>query len=160
MRIYPHLQDMGGFFVAVLRRKDWHTLEAAEHVQLHANGKRAASQEPETSTPDAKRVKIDEQSSAPAKSDATSTSAGVSEEKSLPGALEDTAEVRLEDLPVGTPPAPPDTLADTSTTNGRGKNKGVGSKKGKEKDKDKDGKFKEPPYTFLEPDHPQLQQTL
>ena len=30
MRIYPHLQDTGGFFVAVLQRKAYHSLENAK----------------------------------------------------------------------------------------------------------------------------------
>lgn len=58
LRIYPHLQDMGGFFVAVLTRKDDNVPLTRTQRALHTAGKRAASQEPEVPAPDAKRVKV------------------------------------------------------------------------------------------------------
>jgi hypothetical protein len=49
---------MGGFFVAVLRRKGINTPLTGEQIALRGSSKRAASQEPEYSAPDAKRVKV------------------------------------------------------------------------------------------------------
>jgi hypothetical protein len=58
LRIYPHLQDMGGFFVAVLTRKSINVSLNSTQTAPHKAGKRAASQELEISAPDAKRVKV------------------------------------------------------------------------------------------------------
>ncbi|KAG1737380.1 S-adenosyl-L-methionine-dependent methyltransferase [Suillus lakei] len=52
MRIYPHLQDMGGFFVAVLERKP----RQSSHINVAA--KRDA-EEAEINIPEAKKVKLD-----------------------------------------------------------------------------------------------------
>ena len=49
---------MGGFFVAILRRKDGDIDLTRAHTVPHATSKRAASQDPETSAPDTKRVKV------------------------------------------------------------------------------------------------------
>ncbi|KAF8582579.1 S-adenosyl-L-methionine-dependent methyltransferase [Ramaria rubella] len=133
MRIYPHLQDMGGFFVAVLRRKNSETLGAAEQTTSRGCSKRAASVEPEASAPNAKRIK----------------------EFNVMERNKDEEELNIPD--------PPPTQTDNvSQTTGKNTVKGGEStvKLGKAKDKDSEAKFKEPPYTFLKPDHPQLLQTV
>ena len=54
MRIYPHLQDMGGFFVAVLQRKEPSSSSVSEPI---TGIKRAPSVDPEAG-PDSKRLKV------------------------------------------------------------------------------------------------------
>jgi hypothetical protein len=59
MRIYPHLQDMGGFFVAVLQRKEEQNVNGETVAKLFCGTKRGASEELDSFlAPDFKRVKV------------------------------------------------------------------------------------------------------
>ncbi|KAF8508247.1 S-adenosyl-L-methionine-dependent methyltransferase [Hysterangium stoloniferum] len=127
MRIYPHLQDMGGFFVAVLQRKDGYNVNEDVATALSCGTKRVASEELDSNlAPDPKRVK---EADADGGGDT-----GVD-------ALEDVEAIAIED------------------SRGVQNNKGQRSSR-KAKGRGTDDKFKEPPYTFLEPDHPQSLKTI
>ena len=59
MRIYPHLQDTGGFFVAVFERKKRRSAATqGSMAQSSSATKRDLDVEPNAEEPDSKRVKI------------------------------------------------------------------------------------------------------
>lgn len=160
MRIYPHLQDTGGFFVAVLERKQGG--EAAEHMYvvvlltrpLHMlcraddglcrERKREAGEPVDVDVPEAKKPRLvvgNELGEAQVeRGDAGMDDAGEPHE----AAAESVDDVVMD----GNPPA--------------AKPSQVGSNKGKRKAKPSEsgGSFKENPYTFLSPDDPNLQSCM
>ncbi|KII91119.1 hypothetical protein PLICRDRAFT_105153 [Plicaturopsis crispa FD-325 SS-3] len=137
LRIYPHLQDTGGFFVAVIQRK-----RVAEPQAKRTDLKRGA----ETGADDigiVKKMRIEEEDNAegtegPENAEAEGTSEGV-------------ADVTQPDSTVPQTEAPTDpTVSPTDTKQARRQ------QKGKDKPKESGGMFKENPYTFLAPDDPTL----
>ncbi|KAH7924716.1 S-adenosyl-L-methionine-dependent methyltransferase [Leucogyrophana mollusca] len=134
LRIYPHLQDTGGFFVAVLKKRPRDTA-----VSLHASAKREAD-EPVNILPETKKVKLESEEATPAQN-----SSDVNDD-------EMTAPV---DTPLNVPPVSNERrVAPAPPTS---KPKLVG---GKDKITPADGSFKEMPYTFLPPDDPALQSCI
>lgn len=127
MRIYPHLQDTGGFFVAVLERKK---------KEPATSRKRTNAEVEAEEVPEAKRPKVDEVSSTPVVPAPEAIVAAPSTESAM-----DTTEDVVTPLPSGSAPkeAPsPKDDGDNAKDNSKGKD------------------FKEDPYTYLPPNHPLL----
>ncbi|KAJ3802810.1 S-adenosyl-L-methionine-dependent methyltransferase [Lentinula aff. detonsa] len=72
MRIYPHLQDSGGFFVAVLERKPTEAKAAAQAREKKRTAENAESSEPETKKARIESEPENRDSSTPAPIDLTS----------------------------------------------------------------------------------------
>ncbi|ETW75883.1 hypothetical protein HETIRDRAFT_436831 [Heterobasidion irregulare TC 32-1] len=136
MRIYPHLQDTGGFFVAVLQRKSSSTKSPRE-------GKRVADEA--SDEPEIKRARL-------AGDEDLSTAEVVETEPAVEGGepmdeeddrTTEPSTPRLDAVPA--PDAPPNT-----TNSNKTKTKTKGKQSG-------DGGFKENPYTFIAPNDPIVQ---
>ncbi|RXW16069.1 hypothetical protein EST38_g9789 [Candolleomyces aberdarensis] len=153
MRIYPHLQDTGGFFVAVLERKKKSAKSKPQRKREHAET---------DELPDSKRPRIEE-------SDDT-----IDEEPSIePASTVEEEEVSSEPISAidETGPEPPvsaieeeapeDDLGSPSeamdTGDAEASAPAVASSSKGEKG---DGTFKENPYIYLPQDHPLLQACL
>ncbi|KAJ6571942.1 cytosine-5--methyltransferase [Mycena capillaripes] len=127
LRIYPHLQDTGGFFVAVLER----TGEAVEPPPREKKREAEADELPEI--PDSKKPRLDE---------------GVPESEALVKDGPDApAETEWEPEPL-----PADAADSAAETPEVAKNPAPRAAKGKKGEGG--GSFKENPYTFLAPDDP------
>ncbi|KAF8434864.1 S-adenosyl-L-methionine-dependent methyltransferase [Boletus edulis BED1] len=127
IRIYPHLQDTGGFFVAVLERKESHGLSRRKQ-----EGKRAA-EEADMTIPEGKKLKLETNVSPNEPGDAPSASTSSVE---LINAIDDAATI-VEDAPT-TEQSHTAATAQTS------------------KPRVADPSFKEMPYTLVSPDDPAL----
>ncbi|KAG8216542.1 S-adenosyl-L-methionine-dependent methyltransferase [Butyriboletus roseoflavus] len=127
IRIYPHLQDTGGFFVAGLERK-----ENRRPLQSKQAGKRVV-EEAHTAVPDSKKLKLETNISSHESEEVPSASMSSAEPAT---AIEDNATI-VEDEPATERPR----TAPTAHTN---------------KPRVADPSFKEMPYTFLSPDDPAL----
>ncbi|EJD43344.1 S-adenosyl-L-methionine-dependent methyltransferase [Auricularia subglabra TFB-10046 SS5] len=150
MRVYHHLQDTGGFFIAVLQKKEQHRC-AGERPSASGEPslKRALSAEPAV-LPEVKRVKLDstdadvaaQADDEPASED---TKACIDEQATVIGgsAAADvaTAAVVIDTNEVSAvpPPAPPAAAAQPAAA---------------------DSVFRETPYTFLDPDNPGLKESV
>ncbi|RDB16064.1 Multisite-specific tRNA:(cytosine-C(5))-methyltransferase trm4b [Hypsizygus marmoreus] len=132
LRIYPHLQDTGGFFVAVLERKP----QAAESSSVTVKKREAEEPEevPETKKP---RLAGDDEEVQLAEDDTNMTPIET-EEKTDDSALATKPEE-------GASSVAPDTKPARSKQEKKAKDGGGGN-----------GSFKEHPYTFLSPDDPIL----
>ncbi|KAN0086028.1 S-adenosyl-L-methionine-dependent methyltransferase [Tylopilus felleus] len=124
IRIYPHLQDTGGFFVAVLERKQNHGPPKNKQA-----GKRAVEEE-DTTVPESKKLKVDINVSASEVEQGPSTSTPCVEPTT---AIDDDA-IIVEDEPAA---ERSHAVPTTQTTKPM---------------KVTDSSFKEMPYTFLSPD--------
>ncbi|KAJ2912919.1 hypothetical protein MD484_g7500, partial [Candolleomyces efflorescens] len=151
MRIYPHLQDTGGFFVAVLERKK----------KKSATSQRKRQHGETEELPDSKRPRIEE-SDETIDEEPSPELASTAEEDEAPSepvsAIEEAGpeppvsaiEEALEENP-GSPSEAMDTVdVEDSTPAAASSSKG---EKG-------DGSFKENPYIYLPQDHPLLQACL
>ncbi|KAG6379756.1 S-adenosyl-L-methionine-dependent methyltransferase [Boletus reticuloceps] len=127
IRIYPYLQDTGGFFVAVLERKESHGLSRRKQ-----EGKRAA-EEADMTIPEGKKLKLETNVSPNEPGDAPSASTSSAE---LINAIDDAATI-VEDAPA-TEQSHTAATAQTS------------------KPRVADPSFKEMPYTLVSPDDPAL----
>ncbi|KAI0088251.1 cytosine-5--methyltransferase [Irpex rosettiformis] len=144
MRIYPHLQDTGGFFVAVLERKP-----SPVRVQPHSpngpivEGKRVAEPIEELDMTEQKKLKLDPEvgrATPTTESDLIEIDDAAADDSVAPPSEENVTELPTTEMT--TPSA-----EDTPTSKKRGSAKTKGS----------DIHFKENPYTFLSPDDPVLQ---
>ncbi len=152
MRIYPHHQDTGGFFIAVLQRKPSTAQQAPAKMPscvsvLHVSKlslsnatfretKRQANAVEGLEISDGKKPKL-------SGDDISATS--VEDDDALDEAILDSSAVV---------PAPPSTEAVVNTAEGAKPEKVNGKK---QKAKGGDVHFKENPYTFLKSDDPVLQ---
>ncbi|GLB39259.1 putative class I-like SAM-binding methyltransferase superfamily, RsmB NOP family protein [Lyophyllum shimeji] len=130
MRIYPHLQDTGGFFVAVLERRPPGEQSAK---------KREASESEEPA--ETKKPRLEKENVA-AGAEPVAEPADI--DVDVENAAGDASEAKTKETPTSTSAA----VA-----------KGRGSKRAK-KDKETDETFKEHPYTFLSPDDPILKNCI
>ncbi|KAH0834903.1 S-adenosyl-L-methionine-dependent methyltransferase [Lanmaoa asiatica] len=126
IRIYPHLQDTGGFFVAVLERKENHRPSKSKQAV-----KRVA-EEADVAIPESKKLKLDTNISPNEPGEVPSASMSSAEPTT---AIEGDTPI-IEDEP--TTERPPTQTAHTN------------------KPRVADPSFKEMPYTFLSPDDPAL----
>ncbi|KAF6757735.1 cytosine-5--methyltransferase [Ephemerocybe angulata] len=169
MRIYPHLQDTGGFFVAVLERKGEPSGVAAAPSTTASGSATATTDESATrqvpseeeDVPESKRARIedaemDTTTSIPADSSIAAASVAALEE-------EGDAEMKIEAVD-STSATPDEVSAAPSPSDEAGPSKkDAGEKKvgGHNKKKKGDaGEFKENPYHYLPEDHPLVKTCL
>jgi len=140
MRIYPHLQDTGGFFVAVLERKPQQNSHAsvAAYVPVpsfpqnipYGSSRKRDAEEADVAVPEAKKVKLD--LSVPPEFQESFPPTPMSEDDGSHPLVLATVETEAQDS------------SKTEKVSLRGKFK------------ISDPSFKEMPYTFLEPNDPAL----
>ncbi|KAI0342424.1 S-adenosyl-L-methionine-dependent methyltransferase [Trametopsis cervina] len=138
LRIYPHLQDTGGFFIAVLEKKP--NPARTQSDSLHkaaAEGKRSADFLDELETSDQKKAKLD-----------------LNEDHITQDELVDIDD-EIADNQLVSPSEEVAIVAETSATPAPTA-PSSGQKNGR-KTKGPDIHFKENPYTYLSPDDPVLQ---
>ncbi|KAH9848636.1 cytosine-5--methyltransferase [Lenzites betulinus] len=135
-RIYPHLQDTGGFFVAVLQKKS--PVRPLGAGTATSESKRSADDVEGLETSDVKKPKLDANVQ-PASSEIART-----EE------TEEDGEEPIPDEPVDEPPSA--IIVDTTTT-ASGSEPKMRFKRGKTAE-GAGAHFKENPYTFIEPTDP------
>ncbi|KAJ7021378.1 cytosine-5--methyltransferase [Mycena alexandri] len=128
IRIYPHLQDTGGFFVAVLERTG--------NVAEAAPRKREADADDTAEIPDSKKPRLDGTEMEAADVDLKS--------KETENVKADNTEVKAEAEETGVKVEAPSKTLPPQAAQGK-KKKGEGG-----------GSFKENPYTFLSPDDPTI----
>ncbi|THH19611.1 hypothetical protein EW146_g1598 [Bondarzewia mesenterica] len=150
MRVYPHLQDTGGFFVAVLRRKEGAPNGAAPSIK---EGKRVAEESKVSDERETKKMRLGEDDG----EDVSMTTATPPGKSRREDAVE-SGEAMDEDDAEESEPTEPSTPAPDApaTASAPAKDNGKGKGKGKEKQSG-DGGFKESPYTFVAPDDPIVQ---
>ncbi|KAJ3545226.1 hypothetical protein NMY22_g2524 [Coprinellus aureogranulatus] len=130
MRIYPHLQDTGGFFVAVLERKKKEPTSTLKR----------ANAEGDAEVSESKRTKVDTTASSSASAPEAITAEPSTSTESAMDATED--------------PTPASAAPSTSEAPSPKEEDRMDKDTGKGKD------FKEDPYTYLPPDHPLLRKCL
>ena len=129
LRIYPHLQDTGGFFIAILHKKP-------PVRPPTAPAKRTADAVEELDKADVKKPKLDTEADA---KDPEGEQADDADEELPEEAADETASAMDVDQPPSTTAAP----AEPKIRFKKGKTaEGAGAH------------FKENPYTFIEPDDP------
>ncbi|OCH92740.1 S-adenosyl-L-methionine-dependent methyltransferase [Obba rivulosa] len=149
IRIYPHLQDTGGFFIAVLQKKTPNAAAAASVKSTGVSeGKRQADAVESLETQDAKRPKLALEPEAPSADNVIEQDAQDDEAEGElldePAEEQPTIEENTGEIPPATPSITPAEF--------RKKNAG--------KTKNGDGSnihFRENPYTFIAPDDPLVQ---
>ncbi|KAI0767266.1 cytosine-5--methyltransferase [Fomes fomentarius] len=133
LRIYPHLQDTGGFFVAILQKKA--PVRVSSTTSPFSEGKRTVDAVEGFDRSDVKKLKLDAEGEAGKSADAEEAEEVLPEE-----AIDDTAPAMDVDPAAST----------TVTSTGEPK---IRFKKGKTAE-GASAHFKENPYTFIEPDDP------
>ncbi|KAI0321420.1 S-adenosyl-L-methionine-dependent methyltransferase [Amylostereum chailletii] len=137
MRIYPNLQDTGGFFVAVLHKKTPSKIVP----QVIKEGKRSADDVPDTEVPEAKKARL-EDNDGPQDVDMDQTVA-----------FEDEAEAETAQIP----PGDDDDVSESPPTTesiAPGNDNQAGMPTEKQKRRSGDSGFKEMPYTYISADDP------
>ncbi|CAA7268497.1 unnamed protein product [Cyclocybe aegerita] len=133
MRIYPHLQDSGGFFVAILQKKK------SSNAKSQPDRKREA-EEGATELPDSKKPRLSEDIVAKEEEDPIAFETTSEVEAGIDEAAEGiTEEPMAEPIPESEKPTLPAARPQKKKALERG-----------------EGGFKENPYTFLSPDDPIL----
>ncbi|KAI0924993.1 hypothetical protein AcW2_005707 [Taiwanofungus camphoratus] len=139
LRIYPHLQDTGGFFIAVLQKKLPRNALSRIPTKEALEGKRPADaiEDPETS--EVKKAKLSLEQDSLAKLEASSTSETYYEEENILDEIVEPASSMEIDQNAEVAPS----ASNINKTKGKGKSlQGGGTH------------FKENPYTFVSPDDP------
>ncbi|KAL4073670.1 S-adenosyl-L-methionine-dependent methyltransferase [Scleroderma citrinum] len=127
MRIYPHLQDTGGFFVAVFERKASHKTAISVHVSKRV----AEDSDTASSAPETKKAKLETNTQTQVAEDESDTTTSRDAMDADPSASDEKQEATEQHQ-------------SKPTAHARGKTTPA------------DPSFKEMPYTFLQPDDPAL----
>ena len=145
MRIYPHLQDTGGFFVAVLERKKKEPAlsRSVSNPDVSCITERLSSSHRKRTNPEAEADEVPEAKRT--KVDAAAPAAPVPEAISTAPSVDSAMDTTEDTVPS---PAGPSTPKDIPATSAKDKDTG----KGKD--------FKEDPYTYLPDNHPLLKTCL
>ncbi|GBE83565.1 Multisite-specific tRNA:(cytosine-C(5))-methyltransferase trm4b [Sparassis crispa] len=146
MRIYPHLQDTGGFFIAVLQKKPVPTTAGQTLRKEPSEGKRQASEVDALETSEVKKPRLSSDMDTSADPQAGGAPPADEPEEALPDDLGDEGAPGM-DVDANAPPTPAETSSDfRQRTKGKGKAPG-----------NADPNFKENPYTFISPEDPIIQ---
>ncbi|KAF7973923.1 hypothetical protein HWV62_13980 [Athelia sp. TMB] len=144
MRVYPHSQDTGGFFISVLQRKSVQSV-----VPIDVPDRKRDAGTP-INAPDAKRARLEDHAAA-------DRSIHIDDTEALLEAHDDSAkeqDVDLEEADMDDVEGLEDDIdAVTASTDKPQKTQGKGKEKG-------NGGFKENPYTYISPDDPILTQCI
>ncbi|CCM06140.1 uncharacterized protein FIBRA_08390 [Fibroporia radiculosa] len=148
IRIYPHLQNTGGFFIAVLQKaRAIVALQTAVSQTSQKDGKRHAEEVDDLDTSDAKKAKIAEEQHVSLKDDIIIQRIGIDEDDEV-----DTTEANgpISAMDV-------DQKLEIASEVSPDQFKQQQSRKGKGKSSEGGTHFKENPYTFVAPDDPIIQ---